>query len=319
MDPPPYNEPKYININGITQLNPKYNKPSSLQFPEYALPVISTMQDFSAYNEANLSNNLPEKPLTKNVQDAIFYLQDEQVMKSVGEHELLDSLLNVFAKYEIPIGLVSKLLELKRFDVLEFIIDDSSSMNNKTDSKNDHGRTMTRWEEVFYRLKSMFEILAFTETKSFRLRFLNRPSAIFKHENGESPQTFLFSTFSLFDEISAVPPAGGTPVYNSFQTSLVENSGKKVAIYFFGDGEPDYNTISLIETLIIYRINPIDNPITFLSCTGDDAQVEWMKELEEKAEYCAEYDDFNDESKEVLRDQGNFLAVQPQRLIFFFF
>jgi hypothetical protein len=62
-----------------------------------------------------------------------------------------------------------------------------------------------------------------------------------------------------------------------------------------------------IEELVIGRHNPIDSPISpiaFISCTGDDAQVEWMKELEEKAKFCSEYDDYDDEKREVLGDQG---------------
>merc|ERR1719162_2678923 len=42
------------------------------------------------------------------------------------------------------------------------------------------------------------------------------------------------------------------------------------------------------------RTNPAQNPITFLSCTGEDEEVEWMK-------------DFGDESREVLGDQGEAL------------
>ena len=41
-----------------------------------------------------------------------------------------------------------------------------------------------------------------------------------------------------------------------------------------------------------------------MSCTNEDDQVEWMKDTEEKAPYCAEFDDYHDESREVLNDQG---------------
>lgn len=49
------------------------------------------------------------------------------------------------------------------------------------------------------------------------------------------------------------------------------------------------------------------NPVTFLSCTNEDEAVEWMKDCEEIAPYCAESDDFGDESREVLGDQGDAL------------
>ena len=44
--------------------------------------------------------------------------------------------------------------------------------------------------------------------------------------------------------------------------------------------------------------------MTFLSCTNEDAEVEWMKDAEEIAPYCSESDDFADEAAEVMRDQG---------------
>eukprot|EP00957_Ditylum_brightwellii_P092306 7028190-Ditylum_brightwellii.AAC.1 len=46
------------------------------------------------------------------------------------------------------------------------------------------------------------------------------------------------------------------------------------------------------------------NPMTFISCTEDNDQVEWMKDCEEVAPFCSESDDFKEEVNEVLRDQG---------------
>lgn len=47
--------------------------------------------------------------------------------------------------------------------------------------------------------------------------------------------------------------------------------------------------------------------MTFISCTNEDEQVEWMKDAEEVAPYCSESDDFKDEAEEVMRDQGGAL------------
>ena len=62
-----------------------------------------------------------------------------------------------------------------------------------------------------------------------------------------------------------------------------------------------------IVRLLMTRSNPQGNPMTFLSCTGDDDQVEWMKDAEEMISFCAECDDFNDEADEVYKDQGKAL------------
>src|SRR5262249_22741465 len=51
--------------------------------------------------------------------------------------------------------------------------------------------------------------------------------------------------------------------------------------------------------------NPADNPMTLLSCSENDKDVEWMKDVEEAAPFCAECDDFLAEAEEVRRDQGD--------------
>ncbi len=84
----------------------------------------------------------------------------------------------------------------------------------------------------------------------------------------------------------------------------------KVARYFFGDGIPytpegsTKDDIEAIKKLVLFRDNPYDNPITFLSCTDKTSEVEWMKDLEEVSPFVAEFDDFKEESSEVLGDQG---------------
>lgn len=62
-----------------------------------------------------------------------------------------------------------------------------------------------------------------------------------------------------------------------------------------------------IVKILQNRENPAGNPCTFISCTNEDDQVEWMKEAEELVPYCSESDDFKDEMTEVLRDQGEAL------------
>jgi hypothetical protein len=48
-----------------------------------------------------------------------------------------------------------------------------------------------------------------------------------------------------------------------------------------------------------------------LSCTENDDDVAWAKELEEVAPFCAEYDDYPSEAKEVEHDQGQALPYSP--------
>merc|ERR1711935_791214 len=82
-----------------------------------------------------------------------------------------------------------------------------------------------------------------------------------------------------------------------------------IARYFFGDGMPNggQSAITSIVELLLHRINPEGNPVTFISCTNEDDAVEWMKDAEEIAPFCSESDDFMDEAREVKRDQGDAL------------
>jgi hypothetical protein len=65
-----------------------------------------------------------------------------------------------------------------------------------------------------------------------------------------------------------------------------------------------YSACKEIAQLIKDRREPARNPFTFISCTNQDSDVEWMKNCEELASYCSEFDDFQDESREVIKDQG---------------
>ncbi|KAJ3222825.1 hypothetical protein HK099_001841 [Clydaea vesicula] len=306
---------KYIKINGITKLNPDYTnwqksngkQQTSLQNSQTALPVVSTMEDYMAYNSIQ---NGQERPLSESTDRIMEKMQTPGLSEhlGLGSDELVDSVMNIFAKYEIPMGLISKIFELERFEILEFIIDDSGSMLCSTDAFLPNGKPMTRWQEAISRLKSMLEILAYIPTQLIQIKFLNRREVIsVRHNSGQPPQSFISETYAAIDMIAAKSPSGTTPAFAAFQESFSSGAGKKVARYFFGDGEPNSGEKPRIENLVRNRLNPQDNPITFLSCTNEDAAVLWMKELEEVAPYVAEFDDFADESREVLKDQGQAL------------
>merc|ERR1719162_2829033 len=132
-------------------------------------------------------------------------------------------------------------------------------------------RPNTRWEEAEQRLREMVEIIAYVPFQQIGIEFLNRNERL-----------------------------------TLTRTTGLRGQGQSIARYFFGDGLPNGGQYAIKEIchIITHRANPAQNPITFLSCTGEDEQVEWMKDCEEVAPYCAESDDFGDESREVLGDQG---------------
>jgi hypothetical protein len=190
---------------------------------------------------------------------------------------------------------------------LEFIIDDSGSMEYLTDSVHPVTRqTMTRWQEQQIRLKEMIEILAYVPFNQIGIEFLNRKTRISLTRQGRDPAAFLQDAYRQIDATFQQEPFGSTPALEKIQESLQQGQGASIARWFFGDGEPDGGVLDQQEIvrLLMNRENPAGNPITFISCTDEDDQVEWMKDAEEVVPYCSESDDYRDEADEVFRDQG---------------
>jgi len=190
---------------------------------------------------------------------------------------------------------------------LEFIIDDSGSMMCNSDTVNPRtGHINTRWQEAHQRLKEMIEIVAYVPFQQIGIEFLNRKDRISLTRNGRDPKTFLADAYRQIDQKFARGPSGTTPALEKMQESLLRGKGASLGRYFFGDGQPNGGLAAQKEIVRILkaRENPSGNPITFISCTNEDAAVEWMKDAEEAVPYCSESDDFGDESREVLRDQG---------------
>jgi hypothetical protein len=315
-DPPP----KYVPVNGVAKLNQEYvnwapeNKTSlTKQQAPHALPVISSMSDYHDYNKASSSagSNGTIDRIPHSVQESIKTMQSAQFGQSIGMSEDMDAIqliTPVFSKYEIPIGMLTKLLQLQSFECIQFLIDDSGSMGCTTDSWHPNGKPMTRWEEARDRMKVMFEIMAFVVIPPITIQFLNRHDIVELSRDHKHPHVFINEAWSAIDQVFSRGPSGGTPFYEKIAESFVNPRfvGRRTIRYFFGDGEPNggFQAVKAIVQMVMNRERPQDNPITLVSCTNEDDQVEWMKQLEEAAPFTAEIDDFEDERREVLGDQG---------------
>jgi hypothetical protein len=224
--------------------------------------------------------------------------------------EMVDKLGAILSKYEVPMGLMNKLMMLSEYASLEFIIDDSGSMQMNSDTINPVTRkSNTRWEEAHQRLKEMVEILAYVPFNQIGIEFLNRKDRITLQRNGLGPEAFLQGAIAQIDSCFSRGPSGTTPALEKLQESFLRGQGVSISRYFFGDGLPNggQRAIKEIVRLVKTRQEPAQNPLTFLSCTNEDEAVEWMKDCEEVAPYCSEADDYGDESREVLEDQGDAL------------
>lgn len=310
---------KYVKINGVMKLNPEYKKwkeaqgggqpATTVANPDQALPIVTNMEDHERLNEAQLAAGGQEIPLSDSTNATIEMMQEPEICVEAGmtPDTMVDELGGILNKYEVPMGLMNKLMMLSEFQSLEFLIDDSGSMNLETDTKDKRtGRPLSRWQEANIRLKEMVEILAYVPFTQVDVLFLNRPDRLVLTRQGRDPHAFLADARQKIDAVFSRGPAGTTPVLQKLQDSVIRGQGKNIARYFFGDGLPDGGAMAQkeIQNILVNRQNPEGNPMTFLSCTDDDEQVEWMKDVEEVAPFCSESDDFKDEAAEVLKDQG---------------
>ncbi|KAJ3269929.1 hypothetical protein HDV01_000816, partial [Terramyces sp. JEL0728] len=139
---------------------------------------------------------------------------DDDYCKSVGlaPDTAFNEIGQLFNKYEVPLGLLSKLFELQTFNNMEFLIDDSGSMYTETDSKHPNGSKMTRWEEAKERLLEIFNILVHVPTpQNIYIRFLNRHDLIRIVRVSSSPQQFLDLATKQIEQGFLNNPSGGTP------------------------------------------------------------------------------------------------------------
>ena len=342
---------KYINVNGVMKKNPEFTKwqqqqqqqqssssaqsgkpqnqqhraqiqqqqQQHLRQQQQELGFVSNMDD-----HARLMQDLQQDvPLAESTNATIEMMQEPDISLEAGmqPNEMVDALGQVLGKYEVPFGLINKLMMLSEYQSLEFIVDDSGSMNMISDTFNPTtGQPNTRWQEAWQRLKEMVEILAYVPFNQIGIEFLNRPTRIqLKRQqlenaggsdggtttSAESPTSFLQRAYAEIDAAFQPMPRGTTPVFRKLQESMLRGQGCSIARYLMCDGVPDgLNAVQQITLLVKNRPEPQQNPLTFLSCTNQDEEVEWMKDAEEIAPFCSEADDYDDERREVVGDQG---------------
>jgi len=166
---------------------------------------------------------------------------------------------------------------------------------------------MTRWQEAETRLHNMMDILAFIPTKSIEIRFLNAKNVIYLVRAGKTAEEFSSDAHAqIADSFSTIAVKYKTPTLRVMTEAFnsAAGSANPTIHYLLTDGVPSDASVRQVADLIKNRANPKSNPLTLISCTNEDEESEWMKQVEEVAEYCSEADDFADERREVEKDQG---------------
>ncbi len=300
------------------------------------LAVATTVADQIAMQQATAL------PIPQPLQDAINMMQNPDYVASFKSTDLsgdalLDGLLQIFSRNEIPIGLMSKLTPLQG-NAIHFKIDNSGSMKGasnllirdacaytkKTRNPKAEER-LSRWEEAEDRLHTLIELFAHVPTGPITLSFFDYPRAgagkrIVLERQGRSPDDCLQAWHEQIRKLFAgAYPDASTPILYNMQNMLREadkmrqNSDIRTMHYLLTDGEPDgkEDEIDEIKSFLKGEVDgsslvrdPKLNPFTFLGCSNRPEDYQWMHEIEEIAKYVAAISDFRDERDEVRKDQG---------------
>eukprot|EP00604_Paraphysomonas_vestita_P002306 CAMPEP_0174817972 /NCGR_PEP_ID=MMETSP1107-20130205/554_1 /TAXON_ID=36770 /ORGANISM="Paraphysomonas vestita, Strain GFlagA" /LENGTH=321 /DNA_ID=CAMNT_0016029205 /DNA_START=109 /DNA_END=1071 /DNA_ORIENTATION=+ len=311
------------------KLNPEYSKETGgapvLPTQNQPLAIVSSMDDVGAATDAQATALGTSMQLAPSTIASLDIIQDDdygsQFQAGTDGADLLEGLTNYFIQYEIPVGMLNKLMALQ-FYSLSFLIDDSGSMRAPTDTMMNeatvyllrNGNTpnpqqqMTRWQEAENRLHVMMDILAYIPTKQITITFFNAPNVISISRVGVTPEAFKATAHEqIIRAFSTIDVKYKTPTRRVLTRSfeLAASQPDPTMHYLFTDGVPTDASVAEIALLLCNRYNPQANPVTLISCTNEDSEVEWMKEVEERAPFCAELDDYHDEKTEVVEDQGN--------------
>ncbi len=258
-------------------------------------------------------------------QKCLDFMQKFKCREDIDSDAILKKITDLFMMYEVPVGLLDKLLELSDYDI-NIVLDDSGSMGSETDSivkqacpfmrkhiSRGDNEKMTRWEEQEDRLHIMLDFLLYVPTGTVTIHFMNRDDKItLKHSEMEPGKLTEYAHDQLRNACKKSPREwvnesklrqASTPTFEKLSEVLKLVNGVKTMIYLFTDGVPNGGP-EQVARLILNRSNPKDSPITLISCTNEEKECKWMKQIEEDGPFVSETDDFNDERDEVLHDQG---------------
>ena len=153
----------------------------------------------------------------------------------------------------------------------------------------------------------MLDIIAYIPTHPITIGFLNSKKKIQLTHHGKTIEQFQNEAHAAVSEaFSTIDVKYKTPTFRELTKAFTVASqyAEPTMHYFMTDGVPSDQPVEAVANLIKTRANPERNPLTLMSCTNEDHEVEWMKEIEENAPFVSELDDYSDEKEEVIGDQG---------------
>lgn len=205
-----------------------------IEAPAQALTCVNSMSDMNAAAEAT------EQQIPASTLKTLEYVQGDaytgafKTRERIDGGQLLDNLSNIFSDYQIPFGLLSKLVGLQGY-ALHIKIDDSGSMRTRC------ANGFSRWENVEQRLHKLINLLQFVPTGPIKLSFLDRSKTIKFSRDNKTPEQFADNAHQEIKKAFLKLPTGGTPIFRNIKKMLKSNH-KKTSYYLLTDGtQPIWN------------------------------------------------------------------------------
>lgn len=220
---------------------------------------------------------------------AINYIQPSAPPQPLSKSQKIQ---NLITKYEIDNLFSEKLDILSNFEIV-LLIDDSGSMNTPLSNSNHN----TRWDELKEVVNIVLEIATIYDTNGIDINFLNRNN----YENVYDLERIKY----ILEE----RPYGLTPLNNSLKMILdkYRDSVKPVLIVIATDGIPtnDFGKqdIDSFKNTLIQK-NHSKFYVSFLACSDQDQDVNYLNYLDRKVPNVDTLDDYNSELIEVKNAQG---------------
>lgn len=209
-----------------------------------------------------------------------------------SDAEMMSNLNNVLAKFGVSIVEASDLVALQEYEIV-VIADDSGSMRNPAAPKAERvvgEKPKTRWEELKETVAEIVDLGACFDDSGTDVFFLNRAPAL--KVKSSADEAFV----KAFKKI----PEGSTPLAETLQQVATYSMGeRKILLFILTDGEPNGGVDDFISNLS--RLCGSGKlKVQIMACTPDEAEIEWLNEVDKQMKQVDVTDDYYAEKKQVV-------------------
>jgi len=209
-----------------------------------------------------------------------------------------EKLQHVLNRFQITIAEANDLVALQDYEIV-VIADDSSSMNSGSappDQRQLGSSMQTRWQELRETLSLIVDLGGCFDATGLDIFFLNRPAL--KGVRSSEDWAFRRAFWS--------PAKGSTPLTETLETVVQEcGSERPVLLFILTDGQPNGGVPAFrqaIREIVTKQSTSHTFRIQIMACTGDEAAVGYLDEIDREFSEVDCTDDYYSEMQQVLKE-----------------